>query len=276
MESRKAIGVFDSGVGGLTVVSEILKILPNERIFYFGDTAHLPYGDKTDEQIKHYVKAIIKFLKKKGIKALVMACNTSSALVLPEVSKTETIPTLGVIEFASKLAIKSSKNERIGVVANPVTVRSKAYVKNIHGFSLNGVKVYQRACPQWVPMVEAGIFEGKEAERIIAEDLHPLKKAGIDTLILGCTHYPYLSKPIRKIMGEKVKLIDPAHALAIKLKDILTQRNLLNTHSPLPHIFYVSGSAYNFIEKAKIFWKNIENVIEVDLSIQKERSPIAV
>jgi glutamate racemase len=261
------IGVFDSGVGGLTVASAIQKALPGEKIYYFGDTAHLPYGDRTEGQIIGYVFDIIEFLKKQGIKALVMACNTSSALVLPRLNGQVKVPTLGVIEFASRAALQASRSERIGVVANPLTVRSLAYPTGIKNISLNGTRIYQSPCPRWVPLVESGKTAGEEVERVVREDLEPLMEAGVDTLILGCTHYPYLAPVIRKIMGDGVALVDPAQSVALRLKEILEQAGTLSGGaSPAAHRFFVSGNPDEFREKGSFFFgSEISRVEKVTL-----------
>jgi glutamate racemase len=267
MDRCKGIGIFDSGVGGLTVASQVSRLLPGEKIFYYGDTAHVPYGDKTEEQIIGYVHDIVEFLQEEGVKAIVMACNTSSALVLPKIKDKMTIPTLGVIEFASRMALEASAGERIGVVANPLTVNSGAYKKTIKGISLNGTLVYQNACPRWVPLVEAGKTSGEEVERIVREDLEPLMAANIDTLILGCTHYPYFTPVIRKIMGEDVAIIDPAEALARTLRKILEDSNLLANESNPGHRFYVSGDPEEFRIKGEMFFgKKIPEVKKACLS----------
>jgi glutamate racemase len=266
MNKYAGIGVFDSGVGGLTVASKISQILPKEKIYYFGDTAHVPYGDKTEDEIMGYVCKIIDFLKGKNIKALVMACNTSSAIVLPHLDHNIGVPVLGVIEFASRLAVRVSVREKIGVVANPVTVRSGAYVQAITKISLNGVYVHQQACPRWVPLIEAGKTSGEEVERIVREDLEPLIKAGVDTLILGCTHYPYLTKVIKKIMPNGVNVVDPAEALARRLKTILKESDTLSDTNNPEHQFYVSGDPDEFKKTgSKFFGKEIETVHKIDL-----------
>jgi glutamate racemase len=267
MDKNAGIGVFDSGVGGLTVASKISQVLPNETIYYFGDTAHVPYGDKTEDQVTGYVCKIIDFLKNENIKALVMACNTSSAIVLPHLNHDEIdIPVLGVIEFASRLALRVSTGEKIGVVANPVTVRSGAYVHAITKISLNGVYVHQQACPRWVPLIEAGKTSGEEIERVVREDLEPLIKAGVDTLILGCTHYPYLTEVIQKIMPRGVRIVDPAEALARRLKSILKKSGNLSSQTSPDHRFYVSGDPDEFKKMGSVFFgKDIKTVLKVDL-----------
>lgn len=266
MEKNRGIGVFDSGVGGLTVASAIAKAMPNESIYYYGDTAHCPYGDRSEGQIIGYVHDIIRFLQSLKIKALIMACNTSSALVLPRLNGEVKVPALGVIEFASRAALNLSLTERIGVVANPLTVRSGAYPTCIKGISLNGTVVHQRSCPQWVPLIEAGKLDGEEVEKVVAEDVLPLVEAGVDTLVLGCTHYPYFTPVIRKIVGDGIKIIDPAQALAMRLRKILEERDLLTDNKEPDHHFFVSGCASNFKKKGGFFFgQEIPYVCKVTL-----------
>lgn len=266
MERNRGIGILDSGVGGLGVASVIDKIMPGERIIYFGDTAHLPYGDKSEEQIIGYVTGIIEFLKRENIKALILACNTSSAVVLPQL-RSRTIPTLGVIEFAARLALKTSKTEKIGVVANPLTVKSCAYQKTLKGISLNGVMIRQKACPRWVPLVESGKISGPEVEEIIREDLNCLMESEIDTLILGCTHYPFLIPSIRKVIGEGINIVDPAVAVCLELKNILKDQDMLGAHLNPRHKFYVSGDAAEFKAKGSTFFgREIERVERVRMT----------
>ncbi|MFP4498019.1 MAG: glutamate racemase [Vulcanimicrobiota bacterium] len=263
MSRNKGIGIFDSGVGGLTVASQVAKKLPRESIIYFGDTAHLPYGDKSEEEITIYVESIIEFLKSEGIKALIMACNTSSALVLPRMKTRQELPVLGVIEFASMQALEVSTSKRIGVVANPVTVRSKAYEDKITTLNSSAV-VVQQACPEWVPMVEAGLLEGEKVESQIRRDMKSIIKADVDTLILGCTHYPYLSKTIKKILGDGVHLVDPSAAVAIHLKNVLETYDLSTTAEKGEHKFYVSGAPQEFKAKSgKFFTDTIDDVCHV-------------
>ena len=266
MEKYKGIGVLDSGVGGLTVASAISGILPNEKIFYFGDTANCPYGDKTEEHIQSCVLNVINFLVSRGIKALVMACNTSSALVLPKLNGEVKVPVLGVIEFASRMALEASKSERIGVVANPLTVRSGAYIDTILKISQNGTKVFQNPCPRWVPLIEEGRVTGEDVERVVGEDLLPLTSEQIDTLILGCTHYPYMIPSIKRVLNNGINIIDPAEALALKLKDLLTESNNLSDLTEPEHEFYVSGDPVNFHRTgSRFFGKELPLVKKVSL-----------
>jgi len=246
MNKNMGIGVFDSGVGGLTVANAIYRLLPEEKIIYFGDTAHVPYGDKTEEQIIQYVNNIIDFLLTREIKALVIACNTSSAIALPRLNGKVNIPTLGVIEIASRIALETSINERIGVVANPLTVKNGAYKRTIRNISLNGTMIFQSPCKRWVPLIEAGSVSGEEVEDVVRQDLKPLIDSNIDTLILGCTHYPYLIPTIKKVMNNGIKIIDPAFAMASHLKKILEEKDILSDNKNVIHEFFVSGNPDEF------------------------------
>lgn len=266
MDRYKGIGVLDSGVGGLTVASAISRILPKEKIYYFGDTANCPYGDKTEGQIIHSVMNVIEFLKQQGIKSLVMACNTSSAIVLPRLNGNVKVPVLGVIEFASRMALQMSENERIGVVANPLTVKSGAYIDTIKKISMNGTKVFQSPCPRWVPLIESGKVTGEDVENVVHEDLKSLVSENIDTLILGCTHYPYMIPSIKRVLNNSVKIIDPAEALALQLRDILEQRDLLSDTEEPQHKFFVSGDPESFHKVGSSFFgRELPEVHKVSL-----------
>lgn len=266
MHRSRGIGILDSGVGGLTVASAVSKILPNENIFYFGDTAHVPYGDKSAKEIYNYVTEIIHYLKTKEVKAVVLACNTSSALVLPRIKDTVGIPIIGVIEQAAKMALQVSVNERIGVVANPLTVSSGAYLSAVRNISLNGTRVYQSPCRQWVPMIEAGKTQGEDVERIIKKDIAPLIYEGIDTLILGCTHYPYFIPAIKRVINNHINIIDPAESTALHLKTLLADNNLLNTEEKPKHQFYVSGNPLEFRRMGRRFFgRDLGRVEQVQL-----------
>lgn len=246
-----AIGVFDSGVGGLTVASEIMKQMSREKIYYYADTARVPYGERTSEEIKSFVNEIIALLLGEGVKAVIMACNTSSAIALEGAGKKFDIPILGVIEPAVSVALSETREKRIGVIANLATTNSGAY-KNKFLENGNGVAVFQQACPMLVPLVERGIVDGEDVKIVLRSYLEPLKAQKIDTLILGCTHYPYLIKPIEEIMGDGVKIINPAYQAVKDMKSILEKRNLLSEGTGLPeHKYFVSGERQSFIKVAE-------------------------
>ncbi len=211
---HRPIGIFDSGLGGLTVVKAIQKELPQERLVYFGDTARIPYGTKSPDTIIHYSKQIIRFLlSREKVKAVVVACNTSSAWALEALRKEFKVPILGVIEPGAYAAVEVTRNGRIGVIGTEGTIYSGAYLKAIRRL-MPKAKVISKPCPLFVPLVEEGKLTGPVAETVVHEYLRPLLKEKIDTLLLGCTHYPLLKKTIRKVLGERVKIVDSADETA--------------------------------------------------------------
>jgi len=267
-ESSRPIGVFDSGIGGLTVVKELSRLLPNEKIIYFGDTARVPYGNKSKETIIHYSLQIAYFLLKKKIKMLVVACNSASSVSLPTLKRHFHIPIIGVIEPGAKSAIASSIKNNIGVIGTLGTVSSLAYKKALKKIN-RSVKVHQRACPLFVPLAEDGWNETKIAQDISDEYLNGLAKKGIDSLILGCTHYPLLKNVIQNSVGKKVNLIDSGVETAKEVKHILEKRNLLNNHkqSGRNHsVFFVSDFPHKFKEVSQRFLsKELTHVHKVKL-----------
>lgn len=254
-ESEKYIGVFDSGIGGLTVVKSIVETMPNESIIYFGDTAHVPYGTRSKEQITEYVLSDVKFLSRFDIKAIVIACNTADSAAREAVEeKYGELPVYGVVAPASKKAAEITKNNRIGIIATNATVNSGAYEKTIHRFNPEA-NVISLACPLLVPLVEEGRFKkgDKVIEQVLREYLTPLKEKDIDTLVLGCTHYPLLYDIIAEIMGEKVNIISSSVAAAEELKSGLAKRSILRTNSESERKYFVSDDAQSFEKHALIF-----------------------
>ncbi|MCL2254422.1 MAG: glutamate racemase [Lachnospiraceae bacterium] len=258
-DNNAPIGVFDSGVGGLTVFREIMRQLPNERIVYFGDTARVPYGSKSPETVTRYSEQIVNFLKTLNVKAIVVACNTASALAMEEIENKYDIPMIEVVKPGAKAAAEATQNNRIGVIATEATIKSNIYCRYIKNLN-NEISVTGKACPLFVPLVEEGLLNDPVTIDIAGRYLNDLIKIDIDTLILGCTHYPLLHETITRIMGGKVALINPAYETARKLKDLLTDLNLLTENKTLKdashsHRLYVSDSA----EKFKIFANTIIN-----------------
>lgn len=246
------VGVFDSGVGGLTVAREIMRQLPNEDLVYFGDTARVPYGSKSKDTIIRYSRQIIHFLQTKEVKAIVIACNTASALALEEVKKEFDIPILGVVEPGARAALAMSQTKKIGVIGTEATVRSQIYPKVIGAMDPEA-QVVGCACPLFVPLVEEGFAKHKVTDEIIDYYLADMKQSDIDALILGCTHYPLLRSRIRAYMGEKIALVNPAYEAAMDLKQLLGERDLLQEEHPDAHgtySFYVSDAAEKFMEFA--------------------------
>ncbi len=248
-EECPAIGVFDSGVGGLTVAREIMQQLPAERIIYFGDTARVPYGSKSAETVTKYTEQIIRFLLTQRVKALVIACNTMSALSLETVEKNLSIPIIGVVKPGALVAGRTTKNKRVGVIATESTVNSGLYNRLIKRIDPD-IEVIGKACPLFCPLVEEGMTDDPVTEEIARRYLSGLIRQDIDTLILGCTHYPLLKDTIAGIVGEKVTLVNPAYETARELKELLSANGILND-AKVPeggpgHRFYVSDSVDRF------------------------------
>jgi glutamate racemase len=266
-EREKPIGIFDSGVGGLTVAKQIFRLLPNEKVIYFGDTGRYPYGPRSQQIVGRFSLQNTNFLLKEKVKFIVVACNTASAVALPQLQKHCRIPLIGVIEPGAKAAIGATKNRRVGVIGTVGTISSDAYRKAIQERS-RGIKVYSFPCPLFVSLAEEG-YTDKKATRLIAEDyLSPLIKKGVDTLVLGCTHYPLLKKVISQVMGKDVRLIDSAEETAKEVKSFLENKNLLR-ESPGKafHKFYVSDVPDKFVQVGRRFLKNrIGNVKRIDIS----------
>lgn len=242
------IGVFDSGVGGLTVAREIMRNLPKEDIVYFGDTARVPYGSKSKDNIIRYSRQIIHFLKTQDVKAIVIACNTASALALDAVKDELDIPIIGVVEPGARAALAETKTKRIGIIGTEATVRSSMYEKLIQSEDPE-VEVIAKACPLFVPLVEEGFKKHKVMDEIIDYYLASLLEADVDTLILGCTHYPLLRSKIREYVGDKITLINPAYETAMDLKKILKEYDMENPDIEGDHgsySFYVSDAADKF------------------------------
>lgn len=242
------IGIFDSGSGGLSVVREFLKQLPDYELIYFGDIAHLPYGTKSPALIKKLSKEIVNFLLKKGAKVIIIACHTSSVLTSDFLKKQfPKLPIFEIITPGIKEAIKITKNKKIGVIGSPATIKSKSHENKLLFLEKN-LKVYSKACPLFVPLVEEAWIDHKQTKEIAKEYLLPLKKEGIDVLILACTHYPLLKKTISEIMGKKVKIIDPAKNLVSEFKNFLKRNKRIEKKlkKGSRHRFFFSDYPYNF------------------------------
>lgn len=249
MDKNAPIGVFDSGVGGLTVVREIMRQIPNEKIIYFGDTARLPYGSKSKETVTRFSKQIVRFLNTFQVKTIVVACNTASAYALDELEQENDIPMIGVVKPGAKVASEVTRNGRIGVIATEATIGSRLYNQYITELNKN-VTIYGKACPLFVPLVEEGLWVDPVTDEIARRYLTELIDLDIDTLILGCTHYPLIRSTVGKIMGENVTLVNPAYETARELKEMLAQKGLLGDHAPAlgenQYQFYVSDIADKF------------------------------
>jgi glutamate racemase len=219
------IGVFDSGLGGLTVFKALARRMPEESLVYFGDTAHVPYGSKSPEAIARYSAAVARFLSGRGIKLLVVACNTSSAWALPAIRRAAKVPVIGVIEPGARAALAASRGGRIGIIGTEATVKSGAYPKALKALSPRALSV-TAACPLFVPLVEEGWWSGPVVEAVARKYAAPLKTARVDTVILGCTHYPYLKPVLAKAMGPRVRLIDSAEETARETERVLSDLGL--------------------------------------------------
>ncbi|MDD2586080.1 MAG: glutamate racemase [Syntrophomonadaceae bacterium] len=250
------IGVFDSGVGGLTVVKALLEELPEENFIYFGDTANVPYGNKSKQQLFEYAHNIINFLINRGVKAIVVACGTHSSVTLPDIADQYSIPLLGVVKAGSRSATKITNNGRIGIAATSATVNSRAYTREIQQTNPD-YQVFETACPHFVPLVESGNLDGKEVRNAVQEYLDPLMDHGIDTLVLGCTHYPFLTPVIKEFVGKDVNLIDPSYETINDLKGILARQQLyaVGNEEPLRE-FYVSGNDDSFYKVGNLLIGN--------------------
>ncbi len=243
---NRPIGIFDSGVGGLTVVKEIVKVLPQEDIVYFGDTARLPYGSKSKETVTRFSAQDVRFLLSKNVKAIVIACNTASSNSLESLRQMFDVPLFGVVLPGVQEAIAATKNGKIGIIGTAATIRSGAYARLIQE-QRPDMQVFSKACPLFVPLAEEGFVQNTIAQLTAKEYLGELTEKGIDALVLGCTHYPLLKRCIGETVGESVRLVDPARATAMQLKDFLQQKDAL--HAPTQEgkrSFYCSDDAANF------------------------------
>jgi glutamate racemase len=263
---RARIGVFDSGVGGLTVLRELYRQLPNESILYFGDTARLPYGTRSPAEILQFVREILTWMQQQSVKMVIMACNTSSALVLDTVRSEFNFPILGIILPGARAAVQRGK--QIGVIATPATAASHAYRHAIEEID-SSIKVWQVGCPEFVPLIEQNRINDPYTTAIAVEYLAPLLAQQIDTLIYGCTHYPYLGGILKTILPPMVHLVDPAIHLVTAAAQELDLLGLRNTYTPLPTQFYVSGCPETFIQLSHQ-WLGFTPLVEkVDITTVK-------
>jgi len=247
------IGVFDSGLGGLTVVKQLIKQLPNERVVYYGDTARLPYGTKSKQSIIRFSLENADVLMRHHVKAIVVACNSSSSYAIPSLKLKLNVPILDVISPSAKKAVISTKNKRIGVIATSATISSKSYKKAIKKID-NKVKIITQACPLFVPIIEEGWADTKISLEIAKKYLSDLKKQKIDSLILGCTHYPLMKNVIKKILGPNVLLIDSSVEVAKNIKDVLIRNNIQNSlRKTVKHKFIISDKPQEFQKIARRF-----------------------
>lgn len=265
MDPKLPIGVFDSGIGGLTVVREVGRLLPAENLIYLGDTARVPYGTKSAQTIERYTRESVRFLLDKKVKMIVVACNTATAFALASVKKDCPVPILGVIEPGARGAVAKTRNNRIGVIGTEGTIRSGAYEREIQ--QLNpAIEVTSSACPLFVPFVEEGWLEGEATRLVAGKYLAPLEQHSIDTLVLGCTNYPLL-KPVLQEILKDVTLIDSAEATAAEVRETLTaSRSLCPGKAPGNREFFVTDSPKRFRRVGEIFMgEKLSHVLQVEI-----------
>jgi glutamate racemase len=240
------IGVFDSGIGGLTVVRALMERLPFENIIYFGDTARVPYGVKSEETITAFASQITNFLLHKEVKLLIIACNTMAAVAYQAVKNLSPVPVLDVIEAGARKAAEETATKQVGVIGTPATINSNAYARAIHRYDPD-IRVFSKACPLFVPLVEEGWWHHPVTQLTAQEYLRPVLAEHIDTLVLGCTHYPVIKALIREIVGNDIRLVDSAEAMADITANLLQDMNLGNSQqNPPDYRFYVTDVPYHF------------------------------
>lgn len=225
MPNERPIGVFDSGIGGLTVVKALRDLLPNESIFYLGDTARVPYGNKSAETVERYAIELADILMRENAKVIIVACNTVSSVAIPKLRAHVSVPVIGVIEPGAQAAIATTRNRHVGVIGTRATIRSGAYENALRALNVHA-RVTSKPCPLFVPLIEEGLLDDAVTNQVIARYLEPMVSDGIDTLVLGCTHYPLLAPAIARSLGEKVKLVDSAQNCAIAVRNLLDRQSL--------------------------------------------------
>jgi len=262
------VGVFDSGIGGLTVVREIFRLLPEEPVLFFGDTARLPYGPKSRETVIRFARQNARFLLSRGVSCIVVACNTASSVALPFLEKEVSLPVIGVIEPGAGAAARATKNKRVGVIGTRGTVASGAYDRALAGID-ESIRVYSEPCPLLVPLAEEGWIDHPVTFGVIREYLEPLLAESIDTLILGCTHFPVLKNAIQEVVGEGVTIVDSARETALLLGRRIGSRR--RPGAKAKHHYVVSDVPLRFREEAELFLgEPIPSVERVDLELLEE------
>lgn len=248
------IGVFDSGVGGLTVARAMMERLPRENIVYFGDTARVPYGVKSSDTVKRFAEEIARFLLDRHVKMLIIACNTMAAVAFDSVRALSPVPVLEVIDAGARTAVTRTRNRRIGIIATPSTIASGAYLSAIQRHDDTGMFIAAQACPLFVPLVEEGWLDHPVTRLTAFEYLTPLLAQNIDTLVLGCTHYPLLKPMLASVMGQGVRLVDSAEAVSERAESLLRQMDLENPGTGEPeHVFHVTDVPQRFREVGERF-----------------------
>ncbi|MBU1488074.1 glutamate racemase [bacterium] len=265
--SSSPIGIFDSGVGGLTVAAEVIKELPLEDIVYFGDVARTPYGSKSRETVTRFSCEIVRFLIGQGVKLIIVACNTASSVALDVLKKEFDLPIIGVIRAGTLAALRTTENNKVGVIGTSATIASGSYLNDLKALAPD-IAVISQACPLFVPLVEEGWVSHRVTTLVAKEYLSPLKDNGVDTLILGCTHYPFLKPVIAETMGKGVRLIDSAIEVAGMTKEILKEKGLLcQENKDTARKFYLSDTSTNFIELGeRLLGEKMRVITRVDVS----------
>jgi glutamate racemase len=265
-DARTAIGVFDSGIGGLTVVHELTMRLPNEEIVYLGDTARLPYGTKSPETVLRFLRENLEFLKRKNVKMIVVACNTASSVALPRLLEEERMPLVGVLVPGARAAARATRTKRVGVIGTTATIRSGGYEDALYAID-PAIKIWSRACPLFVPLVEEGWHEDEITRLTARRYLDSMAGFDADTLVLGCTHYPLIKNVISKVVGENVTLVDSAYETAVEVERVLVERGLRSDlDRPGGITVYVTDIPYLFKEVGERFLRReMERVERIDL-----------
>lgn len=265
IKSTSPIGIFDSGIGGLTVANAIQKVMPGESLIYFGDTAHLPYGDKSPDSIKYYGIRIAQFLLDKNCKMIVIACNTASALAYEAVKDfvNGRVPVINVIDPVVDCIVNNKNAKRVGVIGTKGTIKSDIYPKRIKAKN-KSIEVSSLATPLLAPMIEEGFFNNRISRSIIGSYLSSRKLAKIDSLILACTHYPLIRTEVEEFYKKKIEIIDTAGVVADKVKSVLKEKNILSKNKKAKHHFYVSDFTKSFEESTRYFFKNKIHLEKVD------------
>lgn len=269
-DSARPIGVFDSGIGGLTVFRELVRALPGEQLLYFGDTARVPYGTKSGDTVIRFTLEAGDFLRDQGVKALVIACNTASAYALPALERQLSIPILGVIDSGARAAVEATRSGRVGVIATPATVASGAYERALRSLD-PALAISVRACPLFVPLVEEGWTHHAVTRMVAEEYLAPIRAENVDTLILGSTHYPHLRDVVQEVMGPEVRLVDAGEKTALALSEMLRARALAAPRGARPeHRIFLTDLLPAFRDTGERFLGQTLPPVEV-VSWQDER-----
>lgn len=264
MNRDSAIGIFDSGIGGLTVLQRIIETLPRENTVYLGDTARSPYGTKSADTVLRYSFENTDFLIEKDVKLVVVACNTSTAIALESLRQSLSVPVIGVVEPGVRRALEKTRNKKIGVIGTEATIQSGAYTRTLKSCD-PAVEVYSRACPLFVPLVEDGWLDNSVVKITVESYLGSLKRSGIDTLILGCTHYPLLQKAIQRFMGRGVRLVDSAAETAREVQTILEQKSLAREKGKGASSFFVTDTPDRFIKVGRRFLgEKVESAVRIE------------